>query len=133
MARSTTSSVLDASAFLAFLFREQGAERFIATAGPLPAISAVNWSEVHQKSTAHGVEGHQLLVRALDAGLEIMDLTADRAERVSGLWPETRRLGLSLADRACLALALELRRPAVTADRSWSRLSIDGLVVHPLR
>lgn len=133
MARSMISSVLDASALLAMLFQEQGAERFVAAAGPRPAMSAVNWSEVHQKSTARGLDAHQLLTRAIDAGLEIMDLTVDRAERVSSLWPATRPLGLSLADRACLALAMELRRPAVTADQSWSRLDIDGLVVHALR
>jgi len=133
VARSTISSVLDASALLTMLFQESGAEHFVAAAGPRPAMSAVNWSEVHQKSTAHGVGGHQLLARAIDAGLEIMDLTVNRAERVSDLWPATRRLGLSLADRACLALAIELRRPAVTADRNWSRLSIDGLAVHALR
>lgn len=133
MARSTISSVLDASALLALLFQEPGAERFVEAAGPRPAMSAVNWSEVHQKSTSRGVDGHDLLFRALDAGLEFMDLTVDRAERLSNLWPATRRLGLSLADRACLALAVELRRPAVTADQSWSRLTIDGLVVRTLR
>lgn len=133
MARSTISSVLDASALLALLFKEAGAARFVAAAGPRPAMSAVNWSEVHQKATTHGVDGQQLLSRALDAGLEIIDLTVDRAERVSSLWPSTRPLGLSLADRACLALAMELRRPAVTADQSWSQLNIDGLVVHALR
>lgn len=133
MIRSTISSVLDASALLALLFREQGADRFLSAAGMRPAMSAVNWSEVSQKSTEHGVDGRQLLSRVLDAGLEIMDLTVERAERVASLWPVTRPLGLSLADRACLALALELQRPAVTADRSWSRLTINGLVVHSLR
>lgn len=133
MARLTTSSVLDASALLAFLFGEAGAEQFVVAAGPSPAMSAVNWSEVHQKSTAHGVPGQQLLTSATQAGVEIVDLTVGRAERVSELWPATRRLGLSIADRACLTLALELGRPAVTADRSWSRLTIPGLVVHALR
>lgn len=133
MTRSRISSVVDASALLAMLFREQGSERFLTTAGQRPAMSAVNWSEVRQKSTQHGVDGRQLLSSVLDAGLDIMDLTVDRAERIADLWPATRPLGLSLGDRACLALALELRRPAVTADRSWSRLEIDGLVVHCLR
>lgn len=132
MTQSTISSVVDASALLALLFREEGAERFASAVGPRSAMSAVNWSEVRQKATTHGVDG-QLLTRALDAGLEVVDLTVDRADRVSDLWPATSPLGLSLADRACLALALELRRPAVTADRSWSRLKIDGLVVRVLR
>jgi ribonuclease VapC len=127
------SSVLDASALLALLFREPGAELFASAAGSRPAMSAVNWSEVAQKATAHGVDRRRLLPAVLDAGVEIVDLTTDRAERVADLWAAVRPLGLSLADRACLALALELRRPAVTADRSWSRLTIDGLVVRSLR
>ncbi|MGI8681134.1 MAG: type II toxin-antitoxin system VapC family toxin [Mycobacteriales bacterium] len=133
MARSTISSAVDASALLALMFTEQGAERFLSLAGQRPAMSTVNWSEVHQKLIQHGVDGRRLLSAVLDAGLEIMDLTVDRAERTADLWPATRLLGLSLGDRACLALALELRRPAVTADRSWSRLEIDGLDVHSLR
>lgn len=133
MARSTISSVVDASALLALMFSEQGAERFMSMAGQRPAMSAVNWSEVRQNVIQHGVDGRLLLSAVLDAGLEIMDVTVDRAERIADLWPATRFLGLSLGDRACLALALELRRPAVTADRSWSRLEIDGLVVQPLR
>lgn len=125
--------MLDASALLALLFREQGAERFAAAAGPSPVMSAVNWSEVSQKSAAYRIDRRRLLSGVLDAGLEVMDVTMDRAERIADLWPVTRPLGLSLADRACLALAIELRRPAVTADRDWDRLSIDGLAVHFLR
>lgn len=96
-------------------------------------MSAVNWSEVTQKCAAHGVDGHLLRVEALNAGLEIVDLTIERAQRVAGLWPATKSLGLSLADRACLALAVELGRPAVTADRSWTNLSIAGLEISTLR
>lgn len=133
MARATVSSVLDASALLTWLFREQGADRFPAAAGPRPVMSAVNWSEVSQKSVAYRVDTRQVLSGVLDAGLEIVDLTVDRAVQIADLWPMTRPLGLSLADRACLALAVELRRPAVTADRIWARLSINGLAVHLLR
>ncbi len=133
MAHATISSVLDASALLALLFREQGADRFASAAGPRPVMSAVNWSEVSQKSAAYRVDKRNLLSGVLDAGLEVMDVTLDRAERIANLWPVTRPLGLSLADRACLALAIELGRPAVTADRTWGRLSINGLAVQFLR
>jgi len=130
---STISSVLDASALLAFLFRERGAGDFVAKAGPRPAMSAVNWGEVSQKSSSHGVDRSRLRSMVTAAGLEIIDLTPDRAERMADLWPVTRPLGLSLADRACLALALELRLSAVTADRTWTRLEVEGLLVHCLR
>lgn len=130
---STISAVLDASALLAFLFREQGADRFVTAAGPRPAMSTVNWSEVAQKSAVHGIDRQRLVSTVTAAGLTIMDLTAHRAERIADLWPVTRAHGLSLADRACLALAIEYREPAVTADRGWTRLRIGNLVVHSLR
>lgn len=133
MTRPPTSSALDASALLALLFGEEGAQHFVTLAGPTPAMSAVNWSEVAQKATQYGVDRQLLRTRVDDAGLEIVDMTDWRAERAADLWPVTRPLGLSLADRACLALALETRAPAVTADRSWARLRIDGLVVRSLR
>lgn len=127
------TSAVDASALLALLFREPGAERFEHAVGPRPAMSAVNWSEVVQKTSAHGVDGRRLRAGAIDAGLTVLDLTADRAERVAGLWPAGRELGLSLADRSCVDLAIELSCPAVTADREWTRLAIPGLDVLVLR
>lgn len=127
------STVVDASALLALLLREPGAERFEASVGVRPVISAVNWNEVARKSAAYGVDHRHLLAGVSEAGLSIMDLTVDRAERMADLWAAVRDLGLSLADRACVALAVELGCPAVTADRGWSRLPIDGLEVRLLR
>lgn len=127
------STVVDASALLSLLFRERGADRFLALAGSRPAMSAVNWSEVAQKARAHGIDAAEVKAGVVDAGLEIVDLTAERAQRVAELWPLTRSIGSSLADRACMALALELERPAVTADRSWSALAVPDLEVLALR
>lgn len=133
VAMPDASSVLDASAVLAYLFDEPGAERFVRSLGEKPVMSAVNWSEVSQKCAAHRVAIASARAAADAAGLQVVDLTADRAERAAELWPATRALGLSLADRACLALALELRRPTVTADRTWTQLAITGLEVRCLR
>jgi PIN domain nuclease of toxin-antitoxin system len=127
------TSVVDASALLAYLFDEAGGNQFPSLIGARPMISAVNWSEVHQKCGSRGVDVGELRQRLIDAGLEIADLTVSRAERVADLWPVTRPYGLSLADRACLALALELQRPTITADRAWLGLAVDGLVVRCLR
>lgn len=102
-------------------------------AGARPVMSAVNWSEVRQKSIARGVDTRRLLAAVQDAGLSIVDLTVARAESVADLWAVTRPFGLSFADRACLALAQELGRTAITADRTWSRLAIEGLDVRVLR
>ncbi len=115
--------VLDASALLAMLHREPGGDR---VQGLLEgaAMSSVNWSEVVQKTLDQQVEvsGLQQDLEAL--GLRIVAFTARHAERTAFLRADTRHLGLSLGDRACLALAGELGLPAVTTDKVWKELQV---------
>ena len=116
--------VLDASALLAFLNREPGAD----AVGPLvesSVISSVNWVEVLQRATALGME--ILVVRRYlgSFGLGVLPFTAEDAEQVAQLWSSTRPAGLSLGDRACLSLAKRLGLPALTADRAWEALNLD--------
>jgi len=113
--------VLDASALLAWLHDEPGGDQVEALL-EVAVMSAVNWSEVLQKSVARGVavEGLREDLEAL--GLQIEPFTIRDAEIAAGLWEQTRPLGLSLADRACLALGLRLGWPVVTADRAWQAL-----------
>lgn len=128
--------VLDASALLAYAFGEPGGE----TVGPLIAgalISAANWSEWFQKVAQRGVATAGLRAELEALGLVIVPADADQAERAAALWPLTRPLGLSLADRLCLALG-QARLPArvVTADRAWLALQArlpEGLVVDCVR
>ncbi len=91
---------------------------------PHAVISAVNWSEVMQKAIARRVEitGMRNELEAL--GLQIVPFNADDAERTASLWPATEHGGLSLGDRACLALGVSLGLPVLTADRSWARLRV---------
>ncbi len=115
--------VLDASALLSFLHGEAGAaevERCLEQA----VLSAVNWSEVLQKSLARGVETEGLREDLEALGLSIAPFTVDDAEAAARLWAITRPFGLSLGDRACLALAQRLGLPALTADRSWKDLRV---------
>ena len=118
--------VLDASALLALLNRETGAER-VADSFHVSSISTVNWAEVAQKVVDRGVARGPSDVREdlVAMGLQVRDFTAAHAEIAAGIWPSTRAFGLSLADRACLALALENRAPVLTADRSWATLGLD--------
>ena len=128
---SGPSWVLDASALLALLHGEQGAEtveRYVDRA----AISTVNWSEVCQRSVAHGVDIVGLRGDAEGAGLRILAFAVEDAKRAAELWPRTRSVGLSLGDRACLALAWRLALPAVTADRTWLGLDV-GVDVQAIR
>ncbi len=76
------------------------------------------------------VEGRQEQVRAL--GLSIVVFSADHADAAARLLPATRHAGLSLGDRACLALAAAVGGRAVTADRAWSGLDI-GVEIRVIR
>ena len=130
-----SSSVLDASAVLAWIRDEPGAD----TVTPLLAdasISAVNWSEVAQRLAQYGASATLTAGRLRALGVRVEPFTAEDALAAAALWRATHTGGLSLGDRACLALAQRLSRPAVTADRAWA--SIEGLTewgvtVRPIR
>jgi PIN domain nuclease of toxin-antitoxin system len=116
-------AVVDASAVLALINRESGWERAEVemSAG---AISAVNLTEVVTKLLLIGATSEQVEEAWSALNLQIEPLDTARAVAAGLLVLRTRRLGLSLADRACLALAIELNIPAVTADRAWSKLDL---------
>ena len=121
--------ILDASALLAWLFSEPGAEQIeseLAQAG----ISSLNWSEVLQKAMARAVDINGLRQDLEALGLTILPFTADDAEQAARLW--TAGSGLSLADRACLALGIQHGIPVWTADRLWIQVAT-GAVVHLIR
>jgi PIN domain nuclease of toxin-antitoxin system len=123
--------VLDASALLAWLHREAGGER-VGTVLDGASISAVNWSEVVQKSLQKGVEVQGMLEEVTDLGLTVEPFTAAQAEQAARLWAQTRGLGLSHGARACLALAMDRSAPVLTADRDWGSLAL-GVEVQLLR
>ena len=114
--------VLDSSAVLALAFDEPGAEQVAALLDGA-AISAVNESEV----LAALIRGGATIAQAREAlatlALASIPFDSVLATAAAGLFPLTRNAGLSLGDRCCLALASQLGRPAVTADRSWRRVA----------
>ena len=124
-------AVLDASALLAYLHREPGKEQVEGRIADL-CISSVNWYEVVQKTLAKGVDVSKMIKLLRDLELTIEPFSDRQAESAAQLWPETRELGLSLADRACLALALEKSLPVLTTDRVWKKLKL-GLEVRLMR
>lgn len=123
------ASVLDASALLAHLNEEEGSPIVREVLATGAAISVVNWAEVLSKLAERG-EDPALAAAEMEAadliGSVIRIVPVDEADAVeiARLRPMTRNLGLSLADRACIALAKRLRLPIVTADRAWAELSI---------
>ncbi|MEX2644744.1 MAG: type II toxin-antitoxin system VapC family toxin [Gaiellaceae bacterium] len=126
-----SDTVMDASAVLAFVQSEPGSTT-VAAAIAGAAMSTVNWSEVCKRLVAHAVEPRALRTRLNALGLQLIPFGAEDAESAAALWPTTRHAGLSLADRACLALAQRLGRPALTADRSWLGLDV-GVEVRAIR
>jgi ribonuclease VapC len=123
--------VLDASAVLALLQGEAGAGR-VAAALEAAAISAVNLSEVAAKLAEAGVpEGAAR--DALDAlGMEVVVFEAELAWAAGRLRTLTRAAGLSLGDRACLALGSARSARVLTADRAWIGL-VPGVRVEVIR
>ncbi len=120
-----SSAVLDASALLALLNQEEGSEQVGELVATGAIISAVNLSEVAAKLSLVGMP-EPLVQEAMDPlGLEIVPFDAEQAYRAALLAGPTRAVGLSLGDRACLALAAQVGLPAVTADRAWRRLELD--------
>jgi ribonuclease VapC len=125
---SDVDIVADASAILALL---QG-ERF-ENFDPLRLvgcrISAVNFSEVVTKLLSGGLGESEVESAVSRLDLHVVAFDRPQAQSAARLWQRTRAAGLSLGDRACLALALQLGSPAVTADRIWQTLDVGAEVV----
>lgn len=125
------TAILDASALLAFLQNEPGCDQ-VEAALPEAVISSVNWAEVVQKSIAAGVNVEGLREDLEALGLRILPFTAEEAEIAAQLWQQTRQVGLSLGDRACLSVGIRLETMVLTADQIWTTLSLP-IAVHSIR
>lgn len=116
--------VLDASALLAFLFREPGMDR-VRAALPDSVMSAVNLSEVVATALRFGGTLADTTAMLAQLPVETVPFNPDDAVLAGSLWPATRPKGLSLGDRCCLALGIRLGVPVLTADREWTSLQMD--------
>jgi ribonuclease VapC len=116
--------VLDASALLAYMFRESGAQEVATVIGDC-CISAVNIAEVLGRFVRDGYDAKRVLKEIRTTAIEVVDFDPSQAEVTAQLIMGTHRSGLSLGDRACLALALSRRLPVMTADRAWKQLKLD--------
>lgn len=117
-------AVLDASAILAYVYGEPGADR-VADVLAEASISAVNAAEVVSKLVERNTPQDAFQsVWEMVSGMT-QPFTAAQALRSGQLRDVTRAFGLSLGDRACLALAEDMAAPALTADRVWAGLDLD--------
>jgi PIN domain nuclease of toxin-antitoxin system len=116
--------VLDASALLALLNAEKGAE-LVQDVLPRSVISAVNLAEVVTRLVGVGMPENEIQEALSLLGLKIIPFEEEEAFQSGFLYANTQRFGLSLGDRACLALAKMRGATAVTADRVWKELDVD--------
>lgn len=123
--------VLDASAVLCLLFNEQGANE-VEKCLTGSKLSAVNFHEVIAKLSDRGVPVDALLGDLAPLDVEVMVVDRHQAEIGGMMRAATRRAGLSLGDRSCLALAKSLNAIAVTADRAWADLEL-GIEINIVR
>ncbi len=123
--------VLDASAALAVLKEEPGSE-VVEQALPACIMSTVNLSEVLSKLGEFGIAGDAAWNAVAGLALTFVEFDTAAAREAASLRPATRRLGLSLGDRACLALGRTRGAPVLTADRVWTSLDL-GVEVTSIR
>jgi ribonuclease VapC len=119
------SSVLDASAVLALVFQEPGRERVDEAIEDGAYILTVNLAEVVTTLQQKGMSEARIRAILSTIRAQIVPFDEDLAYRAGLLRSATRPAGLSLGDRACLALAERLGLPALTADRVWASVQLN--------
>ena len=125
---SEADIVADASAILALL-RDEPFMGFDPVHLLGAWISTVNFSEVFARLLDGGLAEPAAEAAMVRLDLRIVPFDREQARTAARLRRQTRSAGLSLGDRACLALALQFGRPAVTADRAWRNLAVGAEIV----
>ena len=118
-------TVLDASALLAYLRDEAGADIVEGALAEDAVIGALSLAEALSKLTDSGEAPDQVLDAITRLPLDVVPFDADLAVESGRLRPLTAKAGLSLSDRASLALGLRLGRRVLTANAAWVRLVPD--------
>ena len=122
-----SSAVLDASALLALLKGEDGADE-VARWLPDASISAVNFAEVVGKLADAGMQAEVIDEALGGLRLEVLPFDEEQAYKSGLLQPLTKAFGLSQGNRCCIALAQSLNVPALTADHTWTQVQTSVVV-----
>lgn len=125
------SAVLDSSVLLIVLHREPGWQS-LATALPGSAVSAVNFSEVVAKLVERGARPERARAVMNELRIAVISFDEEQAANAGLLRSATRGRGLSLGDRACLALGMAENARVLTADRAWAGLDV-GVEIEVIR
>jgi ribonuclease VapC len=124
--------VLDASAILTVINDEPGAEKLTPDLLARAVGSTVNLAEVQTKLVSRGWTPEQAWEDAISPLREAVSFDEEQARIAGDLVIQTRHLGLSLGDRACLALGIALKVPVYTAEKVWKKLKV-GVRIHVIR
>jgi ribonuclease VapC len=124
-------AVLDSSAIIAWL-RDEPGRATVDDQIRSATVSAVNLAEVVGKLVDKGLSPEEAVATASEIPCDVEPFDRALALAAGALRAETRRHGLSLGDRACLALAKREELPAITADRAWAQVEV-GVEIRMLR
>lgn len=126
--------IVDTPVILAIVHREITGSKLdsLLEALEFATISSVNLAEAYGKLIAHGMRAEFAWQDVLAPVHEVIPFTAIQARIAGELLRQTRPYGLSLGDRACLALAITTSSPIYTADRIWKNLKLN-VPVHLIR
>jgi PIN domain nuclease of toxin-antitoxin system len=122
LSKTASTIVLDASVILAILYAEPGHDHLTAELLGNAVCSSVNMAEVQTKLVTLGWEPAKAWENTLGLIRELVPFDGEQAELAGNLVAQTKPLGLSLGDRACLALGITLKAPIYTAEQSWKRI-----------
>lgn len=124
--RLVTEAILDASAVMAFLLREPGADLVATAMSDGAVMSTVNLSEVIAILPERGFAADAVPDAIGSLPIEYRDFQESTAFAAAALFEVTRGRNISFADRACLALGREMGMPVMTGDRPWAALNLGG-------
>jgi ribonuclease VapC len=125
-------AVLDASAILALLQNERGAEKLTDDVLNIAVASSVNLAEVQAKLVKAGFSLDEAWEHILSSVTAVEPFTGQQAKIAGSLIAKTEKYGLSLGDRSCLALAIALDAPVYTTEQLWRNLKL-GVPIHVIR
>jgi len=124
--------VLDASAILAVIHQEPGHEKLSPQLLAGAVVSTVNLAEVQSKLVSRGWTSEEAWEDATSPAQQVLPFDEEHARIAGDLVAQTRQVGLSLGDRACLALGMALKAPVYTAEKAWHSLGL-SVRIHVIR
>lgn len=124
--------VFDASAMLALIQHERGAEKLTEEIQNRAVASSINLAEVQSKLVKKSNDPERSWMAAFSVILAVEPFTSEHARIAGDLIQVTQSYGLSLGDRSCLALAIALHAPVYTTEQLWRNLDL-GIPIHVIR